>query len=62
MPSQAEVIPLPPVTQIMCDACSVAVAVVEIRMKEGSVYLCGHHSKKHKAHIITKKYGIRELG
>ena len=46
----------------MCDRCSVAVAAFEIRTKEGSIFLCAHHTNKHAEYIKKEQHGLRELG
>ena len=51
-----------------CDSCGyshddkpIARALYQMETLKGSVYLCGHHFRKHSGHIFDKGYPIQEL-
>lgn len=47
--------------QELCDACHATEARHRVHVGDKTIYLCGHHWRKHLVHIITRGYEHKEL-
>ena len=51
-----------------CDACGhskidgvrISDAKWEVKTKDGSIFLCGHHYWAHRFHIVARNYEVKE--